>query len=531
MLKKLYKSLLRTKEERRAAGVVVLYGGKSGNSVFVAKELGKQLKKNGIDASVKNLLNYRAVNLAKETLVLIVISTYGEGEPPPVAERFYKELHAGSFALSHLQYSVCALGDSSYEFFCQAGKDLDKRFRELGARAIFRQVDCDIDFRENAVLWITGVLHQLKNDVKTSVVEMKENMPAFYEGIIKNRYRLNKGGENGVYHLVLEVNSSRTKYQPGDTIGIIPENSDDLVKELLSHLESKWDYVILWDGKPYLAGELFRRKLEINRLSESVIQEYQLVVDDEMLSKLLSSREKLLQYINKSDLLDLLVDYPAKIRLEEIVSLLQPLRTRYYSIASSFKNTPGELHLTIKQVESIRNSRIRRGACSSLLTQCLEIGSSLRFRLVRNEEFRLPKLSGVPVIMIAAGAGIAPFRAFLQERSLRNDYDNWLIFGEKRVSRDFLYEDELKKWKKQGVLNRLDLAFSRDGNRRVYVQNRIEELQETFVDWLRRGACIYVCGSLQMGMEVRRTIRSICEKNTKKLGFELTPDRYMEDLY
>jgi len=540
MIKSAIRKLFSGKSDSGKSDITILYGGKSGNAAFVANETGKQFVKHGLTARVVNMSSYPVHLLKDEKLLLIVASTHGEGDPPPSAIRFYNHLFSLTDRLENLQYSVCALGDSSYEFFCKTGKDIDERLNELGASRFYPRADCDAEFGPNAVSWITGVLNQRLSISKTEEITMETDQAVgYHDALIKEKYQLNEGSSDGIYHLVLEIDPLQVSYQPGDSVGVIPQNPSELVTEILKTSHWSGEQSVIFDNIEYQLGHLLQNKLEITTLRKSVIRKYQQFAKHKQLEELISADEQLKAYVGKHDLLDLLIDFPCEMNAQEFVSVLPGILPRYYSIASSQECNSAELHLTVKQVQFNVRERTRKGSCSTYLNQWLKVGTQVQFKLMSGNSFRLPEKSDVPVILIAAGTGIAPFRAFLQERELQKSADNWLIFGEKHEEYDFLYQQEIKKWLNHRVLARVDPAFSRDGENKIYVQDKIHENADEIYRWLNKGACIYVCGSLKMGVGVRQTILDLHEKKHQGesevagsyLDHLIGAGRYLEDLY
>jgi sulfite reductase (NADPH) flavoprotein alpha-component len=520
--------------------VTVLYGGKSGNSEFVAKETGRHFLEHGMKTVVLNMSKYNIDRLSEEKLLLIVVSTHGEGEPPPAAAGFYRKLMSRSINLSHLEYAVCALGDSSYEFFCQTGKDIDKRLEELGALRLYQRMDCDVNFEETAGNWISAVLKQRLSLKGTEEIKIEASGHIqYHEAIIKQKYAINEGSSDPVFHLILKVDPGQVTYLPGDNIGILPLNPPELVQEIIRFLNFSTDQPVTIEGEEIKLADLLGSRFEITTLSKDMLIKYQELTGDELLDDLIKNEQELYSYYHNRDLLDLLHDFRGTFTPEDLISALHPLRPRYYSIASSQSVSPEEIHLTVKLVKFDLASRIRQGACSTYLINGLDRGAVIRFHLVPAKQFRLPKSNNIPLILIAAGTGIAPFRAFLQERALSSSGQIWLIFGEKHEKYDFLYKKELQSWYEQKIITKLDFAFSRDHVQKKYVQNVITEKRKEFLAWLDAGASFYVCGSVKMGKGVRQAINCLFETplQTSLFGSSQFIDqlieqgRYFEDLY
>lgn len=514
--------------------ITVLYGGKSGNAEFVAKETYRHLKSKGEKIRIKNMSSYKAANLSQEETVLAVVSTHGEGDPPPAATRFFRQLKSGELDLSSLKFAVCALGDSDYEDFCQAGKDLEQLLMAAGAEPFLERVDCDAAFEKAAGDWIGAVSQKLTNSSEDGAgLELDANKDReFQEGVILAKKQLNADLDVPVYHIAINCPGKGFSYLPGDSIGIIPRNSTDLVHQILEQLKLKGEAPIGESDDLSLRSFLLKRA-ELTNLNKSLLVRYQQLANDENLADLLRDEEACLSYVAENDLLDLITDFPAQITTNQLVQLLDKLKARYYSIASFEKSNPGELHLTVKQVSFERNQRNRQGACSNFLGRSLEVGSPVSYFLSEDASFRLPERSSTPCIFIAAGTGIAPVRAFLQQRAYEGADRNWLFFGAKQRQNDFLYQDEIEAYQKQGVLPQLDLAFSRDQEAKIYVQDLLLKNAPELLQWLKDGAHIYVCGSIAMGKAVREAFSELLESNSEKQGIQqlLNEKRFHEDVY
>jgi sulfite reductase (NADPH) flavoprotein alpha-component len=491
--------------------ICILYGSHSGNSEFVANETQKYLRKNGMKTSVANLAKYDFSKLEKEKSLLLIISTHGEGEPPESAQKFCKKLLSNEApSLSHLHFSVCALGDSSYQHFCQTGKELDNRLEQLGANRFHDRADCDVEFHRQAADWVSAVLSKLQPSAKTEVpVQLSaEKATVETEAILKSKKLLNKQSAAKTWHLEFEICSDDFCYAPGDTVSIVPENNEKLVTEILRHIGCAPEEKIEVDEEEISAKELLTNKLEITKLSRNVLENYLQLTQNPELEKLFNAESNIQEYLDKHDVLDLITNFPFSGNAAPFFTILRKLQAREYSVSSSQTKHSGEIHLTVKQVTKEDNARTYRGACSTFLADH-DTGKKVTMKLVKNEEFRIQN-GGVPMILIGAGTGIAPFRAFLEEKeALGHNGKIWLIFGEKNRSSDFFYENELNDWLEKEILNRIDLAFSRDQREKIYVQHKIAECNRDFMQWINEGAHLYICGSIAMGHSVKESITEI----------------------
>ncbi len=502
------KKIFRKQTDKPTDEITILYGSHSGNSEFIAKEAQTYLKKNGLTAIAQNVAKYDVRRLGTEKLVLIVISTHGEGDPPESALKFYKNLFSEQApALTNLQFAVCALGDSNYEQFCKTGKDIDLRLEELGALRIHSRVDCDLEFHQAASGWVSEVLRKCKATESESVPMLisTENLHQVHQALVKEKVRLNEGSSSDAYHVVLGIGAD-FRYQPGDSVGIVPQNQELLVDQILKQLNFSTETTVVYHNETFLLKKLLISQFELTSISKKLIENYQQLVKSARLASLLADKKELHDYIRKCDVLDVITDFPFFVNPEDFVSVLRTFQARHYSISSSQQKHHGEVHLIVKLVQSEQKGRIRTGACSSFLNQRIEPGSQINIQLIPNEQFRI-QTNGTPMIMIGSGTGIAPFRAFLEEKeSVKAGGKSWLFFGEKQHKTDFFYQKELESWQQNGLLNRIDLAFSRSQSAKIYVQHKIEEQATEFFDWLNRGAHVYICGSVAMGLDVKRAI-------------------------
>ena len=522
---------------KRNSELLILYGTKSGNSKLIAEQTQKYFDKYGIKSVCKNMSGFDPVKLNETQKLLVVVSTHGEGEPPPAAERFFKVCLSDEMTkLPQLNYSICALGDSSYEEFCWAGKELDRRFAELGAKAFHPRKDCDLEFSEDAVQWIKQAAEALISKTEKPVAAEKFK-PGFetgetYSARIKERILLTKGDEVApVYHLTLDTGDSELQYNIGDSVEIIPENPDWLAEALIHKLVNGET------AKTDTAG--IKKRLvndyEITSLSGKTVYDYANLTKQGALNDLLQTPENLKLYTEKANVLDLLSDYPAKTDIAGFLNILPKIKGRKYSIASSQKSFQNEVHLTIKTIRYNYQGNLHEGSASVYANEFLPVDSKVQFKLSPNVSFQLPDNNDTPVIMIGVSTGIAPFLAILQEReALQLHGKTWLIWGNKYREKDFLYRDEIMNYKTNGILEKLDTAFSCDNGEPKYVNEILHTNAVDLKNWLMKGAHIYVCGSLKMAHSVKHTLAEICnESHDILLSFDeiLKQERYHEDAY
>lgn len=518
--------------------VTVLFGSETGNGQSLASTIVEKLQAKQLPVQSFSMDDFKPQNLKKVQDLLIITSTHGEGEPPENARSLYEFLHSKRAPkLENVRFSVLALGDESYEFFCQTGKDFDKRLEELGGERLYPRVDCDVDFEDPAEQWMSGVvavLHETSNanasaisvsekqaaatllEEKQSVYSKKNPYPA---EVLENINLNGRGSNKETRHLVLSLEDSGLTFEPGDSLAILPENDPELVDSLINELgwNPEESVQINEEGDIYSLRKALLSKFEITRLTKSFIQAAAELFHHEELKKLAEpgNEEKVKAYLDGRDLLDFVRDFPpVQLKPVDFIHILRKLPARQYSIASSLKANPDEVHLTISTVRFQAHGRNRKGVCSSQIAERIQPGDMLPIYVDQNPNFKLPSNPDKPIIMIGPGTGVAPFRAFLQEREAEGiTGKSWLFFGDQHFSSDFLYQVEWQKWLKNGVLTKMDVAFSRDQAEKVYVQHRMLEKRKEFYQWLEEGAVVYVCGDEKhMARDVHQTILTILEK-------------------
>ncbi|GKT11210.1 MAG: sulfite reductase (NADPH) flavoprotein alpha-component [Thiomicrorhabdus sp.] len=527
--------------------VTILYASQTGNAAGVAQKLHDQLAANNVPVTVSNMLDYRPKNLKKETHVIIVASTYGDGEAPDESLSFYQNIMGDKAPkCCNISYSVFGLGDSSYDLFCQTAIDFDQRFEALGATRLLARVDSDVDYEEAAENWINDLsaiitesdaqAETATSGAATAKQSWCENKP--FAGEVLNIIDLtDNSSDKNVWHLEIGIDESGISYQPGDIVALLPENDAELVAQLLETTKLSADDSIQIKDNTYRLEEALRTKLDITAINAKFIETYAEKTGQNALDLTETGLEKI---IEAGDLLDLIQAKPTDLTAQGLVDLLRPLRSRQYSIASSQTAFEDEVHVTVKQVEYQSLNRERKGVCSNWLANLAE-GDRIPLYIKPNNSFKLPADDQAKVIMIGAGTGVAPFRSFLQEREEQGLTGNtWLFFGEQHFSSDFLYQLEWQKYVKTGVLENISLAFSRDQAEKIYVQNRITENAEVVFDWLEGGASIYVCGDRNhMAKDVHNAFVNVLVEQGQKTteGAEeylqdlVSQRRYQRDVY
>lgn len=541
--------------------VTVLYGSQTGNGHGLSKKLSKKLEEVGLQVTMSSMSDFKPNNLKKLQNLLIIVSTHGEGEPPDNAIPFYEFLHSKRAPqVENLQYSVLALGDTSYEFFCQTGKDFDKRLEELGGKRLTPRVDCDVDFDELAAEWMNQVLLSLNEaGAGSSVVEhvsavaLTDSTESEYSRsnpyqaeILENLNLNGRGSDRETRHIEISLEGSNLQYEPGDSLGIYPENHPQLVDDLIAVMGWNADEAVVVNksGEARTLRDALLRHYEITVLTKPLIEQAAKLPGSEGLQKLLEPghEQELRAYIEERDLLDLVLDYGLQqVAASDFVSILRKIPARLYSIASSSKAFPDEVHVTVRTVRYEAHGRNRYGVCSVQLAERLEAGDSLPVYIQHNPNFKLPENPDTPIIMIGPGTGVAPFRAFLGEREETGaEGKSWLFYGDQHFTTDFLYQIEWQRWLKDGVLTRMDVAFSRDTDKKVYVQHRMLENSKELYQWLQEGACVYVCGDeKKMAHDVHSALGSILEQEggmspeeaAEYLTLMQQQKRYQRDVY
>lgn len=541
--------------------VTVLYGSQTGNSKKVAHQLSAKVKERGFQATVTDLNDYQTKNLKGEKIVLLVISTQGEGEPPVAAEEFHKWLHGPRAPqLEGVQFAVCALGDRSYLQFCQTGKEMDARFEALGAQRLTARVDCDVDFEEAVEGWFSAVLEKLPvpnaapapvaaavlnghsvaaaSKIATTAYDRKNPFSA----PVLEKVQLNgRGSQKETWHLELSLENSGLTFEPGDSLGIYATNPESLVKEVLYAAMLNGNKVLSFNGKDEEFRQILQRDVELTVLTREVVENYASWTNNTRLKALLQDNAALKNFLWGRNVADLLREFPAAMSEATLLSFLRKMPPRSYSIASSLLAHPDEVHLTVAAVRYDFNGRAHQGVASTFLADRIKSGENVPVFVEHNEYFKLPASDDTDIIIVGPGTGVAPFRAFVEERSERGaSGKNWLFFGNPHFETDFLYQIEWLNHLKRGTLDRLDVAFSRDQQEKMYVQHRLVERSKLIFERLENGAHFYVCGDKsRMAADVQQAVTQIIAKESGK-GGEFAAEylknlkkqrRYLEDVY
>ncbi|SEO25531.1 sulfite reductase (NADPH) flavoprotein alpha-component [Methylobacterium sp. UNC300MFChir4.1] len=531
---------------KAAAPLTVIYASESGNSEALAGNVAKLARKQGFKPKVVDFADLDVATLPKAGKLIAIAATWGEGEPPARAVRAYGELMGeGAPRLDGVEFAVLSLGDTSYAEFCAIGKALDARFEALGAKRAAERADLDLDFEKPAADWIKGALKALApaeqpdnvvavDFARAGAGEDDDAEPSREPVVVEvvEHVNLNSSrSDKETIHLALAFEDGAPAYEPGDSLEIYPENDPQLVDEILNAAGLSGD-------------EALRRALlaerDITTLSAATIERFVKATGHAEAQTLIDSGEAK-AWIEGRHLIDLLETYPAKLTADHIGTITRPLPPRAYSIASSRKEVGDEVHLAIAAVRYETHGRARSGVASVHVADRIRDGAKLRVRLKPNRHFRLPQDPATDIIMVGPGTGVAPFRAFVQERrAVEAPGRSWLFFGDRHFTHDFLYQLEWQDALEDGSLTKIDVAFSRDQPEKVYVQDRITQHAQELVSWLDGGAHLYVCGDAKaMAKDVRAAVvgayqsakgLSAAEAEAQVAALERS-HRYQQDVY
>ncbi len=552
--------------------LLILYGSQSGTSEGLALALGDKFisraqeagaqGRSGFNPKVAGLDHFRELNLAEEKNILCITSTWGDGDMPDNGVSFWNWFKSSEApSLSHANFSILGLGDKSYARFCQAGKNLDQRFQELGANRILPLCECDTDYESKSETWMEEIISAIESlnpapanqqaqspssnqnnfaittsgsTLSTSSssspakISSASTIPSFYNrknpfpaALLENRPLNAKGSAKDTRHFTLSLLGSGLEYKVGDALGVFARNSYELVDRIILALYCKGNEVVIVDGgEPLALRTALIHRIDLRRGTEKLLMQLldastNFITKRKLIDLLANEGQEAKAYLSENDVLDVLEDFP-QIKLEPtaFVSSLNKIAPRLYSISSSPNENPGEVHLTVGIVRYTVADRRRLGAASSYLAERVPLGMPVSVFVQPTAHFTIPQSPGIPIIMVGPGTGIAPFRAFLQERrNLGDTGKNWLFFGDQNRQFDFLYSEELLEMQSTGFLTRLDLAFSRDQAEKVYVQNRMLDQGKELFAWLEQGAYFYVCGDAKrMAKDVEAALLQIISK-------------------
>jgi sulfite reductase (NADPH) flavoprotein alpha-component len=541
-------------DQSNARTLHILYGSQTGNSESLSHDVANSAKSHGLLPVVKSMDEVDVAQLAKMDYLLIITSTYGEGAMPDNAEMLWEAANSDTAPrMENVNYSVLALGDTSYDLFCQAGIDWDKRLEALGAKRIFDRVDCDVDFEAAAEEWISEVVPLMADGGSTvavvdtapqaskSAYNRKNPFPAKMR---VNRIVTSLDSSKETRHYEISIAGSDLSYEAGDALCVIPSNCPELVANIIKALGCTGSEQEPVASELMSLSDALQSHFEIKLPSKELVEEIAKRSGDQELNNILSSGDKdqLSNYLWGRDTLDLLLQFPnAEFSAAEFIALLKPLQHRAYSISSSGKAHPDTVHLTVASVRYDAHGRDHKGVCSTYLADLVGEETDVRVFFTPNNNFRVPNDNSLPMIMVGPGTGIAPFRAFLQEREFRKaNGKNWLLFGDRNASTDFIYREEIEAMQSSGLLTRLDLAFSRDQEEKIYVQDRMKQSGAELWAWLEQGGYFFVCGdAYRMAKDVDKALHEVIQQHGNKTLLEavdyvnqLKKDkRYVRDVY
>lgn len=542
-----------------AAALTILYGSQTGNAKGVANQLKAAAEAKGLAVKLVNMADYKPAQLKKEKFIAVAVSTYGEGEPPEDAENLHAFLASKKAPkLDGVKVAVIGLGDSSYEFFCQTAIDFEERFKALGAETVVARADLDVDYEDQATAWIGGAVDAFEPELKAQSQGSAQVIPmaGFGAAPAQSQYTkqnpfaaelsvvqkiTGRDSTKDVRHIEISLEGSDITYLPGDSLGVYFLNDEALVDETLASLNIDGATEITLGEETLSIRTALIEKLELTQSYPGFVEKYAQATNNAELLKLVEDKAAMREYIEARQIFDIIKQNPSDISAQDLANSLRKLQARLYSIASSQAEVEEEVHLTVGLVEFDAFGEKHFGGCSGYLANRAEEGVQVKVFSEHNDNFRLPSDDNTPVIMVGPGTGIAPFRAFLQERDARDaEGENWLFFGNPHFTQDFLYQVEIQGYVKSGLLNKVDLAFSRDQAEKVYVQDRLREKGEEVFAWLEKGAHFYICGDAnRMAKDVHQALIDIIKAHGGKddeqaesyLKALRSNNRYQKDVY
>lgn len=542
--------------------IFIISASQTGNARRLAEQLRDNFLTAHLDVILVNAGDFKFKTIATVKFLIVIVSTYGEGEPPEEAIPLYKYLFSSrALSMRDTYFAVFSLGDRSYKYFAKAGKDLDHRLEALGACRLYKCVDADLDFQDIANSWIKQMvllfqkklnlnLVNVQNNQEFNIVSSKQtdviycqDMP-FVACLLVKQKITSRLSLKDIHHLEIDITNSNLMYTPGDALGVWYENDFCVVHEILKLLHFTGNEQVEIKGKLMLLSEALCHCYELIKNMPVVVKNIATVTQDTTLLNLLSDNnaEKLNKFCMTTSIIDMMRCVSVKLSPQQLLQILCPMKPRFYSISSSQVEVGvGEVHITVGVVRYKINGDRNTGNASGYLVDRLQENDNVRVFIQSNNNFRLPTDSNVSIIMIGAGTGIAPFRAFMQQRSADKALGkNWLFFGNLRFIDDFLYQVEWQRYVKDGLLNRIDTAWSRDQNHKIYVQNKLLQNSAELWSWIQEGAHVYVCGDAnRMARDVEYTLISLTSKHgdmsiekAQEFWHDMrTQRRYQRDIY
>jgi sulfite reductase (NADPH) flavoprotein alpha-component len=541
--------------EAQSKVITVMFGSQTGNAKHAAIAYAESAKAKGYATNVVSMADYKPRKIKDETHLVLFVSTHGEGDAPDDAVELHEFLASKKAPkLPNLKYAVVGLGDTSYEFFCQTGKDFDTRLSNLGASPLVERLDCDVEYEAELAAWtekLNEILAEAMQAAQTSIAPSavassvatatytKQNpFPAVLTQSLKITGR---DSVKDIRHIEISLEESSIEYRVGDALGVYFLNSNAVIERMLNATSNAADAKVMIADSEYTLGQALAEKLELTLSYPGFVKAYQAASEDQALLALLDDKTALRAFLEERQIVDIVEQFPADINAQSLVDALRPLTPRLYSIASSQAEVEDEVHLTVAHIDYEAFGFQHQGGASGYLCTHLEEGGEVKVYVESNDNFRLPSDASTPIIMVGPGTGIAPFRAFMQERDAQEaNGKNWLFFGNPNFTQDFLYQTEWQGYLKSGLLSKISLAFSRDQANKIYVQDRMLEQGKELYEWLAAGAHFYVCGdAMRMAKDVEAALLSIIEKHGNKSAQEAKQfllemrkaKRYQKDVY
>lgn len=539
-----------------AGTLTIIYGSQTGNAKGIATAYQVKASEAGIPAKVISMADYKPRQIKNETHIAIVVSTHGEGEAPDDAVELHEFLGSKKAPkLPNLKYAVLGLGDTSYEFFCQTAKDFDTRLATLGATAVLERVDCDVDYDSAAAQWQDDVLAKIKDDLTAKTTQVASTPAAntasvasiytkknpFAGTLLTSQKITGRDSIKDIRHIEISLEDSGIQYQVGDALGVYFLNDETIVQRIINAYGLSAEETVTLGDESLTLAQALTEKCELTLSYPTFVKALAESSGDAALTALLADKAALREYLVPRQIVDIAIDYPVKVTAQQVVDACRPLTARLYSIASSQNEVEDEVHLTVALVEYEEHGFVHQGGASGYLAKRLDEGAPVNVYVEGNDNFRLPADPNTPVIMVGPGTGIAPFRAFMQERDAQEaEGKNWLFFGNPSFTQDFLYQTEWQGYVKSGLLSKISLAFSRDQAEKIYVQHRLLEQGAEVYQWLEAGAHFYVCGDANhMAKDVEQALLTIYQTHGKQSADEAKKSllalrkakRYQKDVY